>query len=257
MLARHFKRCQSDHSVFVKHTLSGTIILVIYVNDIIISKSDCCGIKEVKVQLKEHFQTKDLGQLRYFLGIEVAKRKHGLVLCQRKYIQDLLTETKILGSMPVDTPMDPNLKLDETDEKENPMFEDRKRYRSLVGKLIYLTVTRPDITFAVAAVSQYMQNPRKVHWEAVCRILNYLKKTIGMGVLYKRGSALDIISYSDTDWAGTKFGRRSTSGFCTFLGGNLVTWRSKKQNMVAKSSAEAEYCAMADTVCEIMWLRLC
>lgn len=92
----------------------------------------------------------------------------------------------MLGSKSVDTPMDPNLKLDETDEKENPMFEDQKSYRSLVGKLIYLTVTKPDITFAVAVVSWYMQNPRKVHWEVVCRILNYFKKTIGMRVLYKR-----------------------------------------------------------------------
>ena len=158
----------------------------------------------------------------------------------------------MLGSKLADSPMDPNTNLD---DEGSPNFEDKRRYRRLVGKLIYLTVTRPDITFAVSAISQYMHNPRKVHWEGVCRILRYLKQSIGMGVLYKKGTHLDIVSYSDADWAGSKGDRRSTSGYCTFLGGNLVTWRSKKQNVVERSSAEAEYRAMAHTACELSWLK--
>ena len=120
-------------------------------------------------ELKMHFHTKDLGRLRYFLGIEVAKGRHGLVLSQRKYTQALLSEIGMLGSKPAETLMDPNINMDEGSTE----FEDKRRYRRLVGKLIYLTVTRPDITFAVSAMSQYMQNPRKIHWEVACRILRY------------------------------------------------------------------------------------
>ncbi|KAK0572489.1 hypothetical protein LWI29_032276 [Acer saccharum] len=153
-------RCQSDHYVFVRHTSSGVVILVVYVDDIIISVSDVCGVEEVKTQLKKQFQTKDWGQLRYFLGIEVARGKNGLVLSQRKYTQGLFSEIHMLGSKPAKTPMDPNIHLD---DEGSPEFEDKRRYRRLVDKLIYLTVTRPDITFAMGAISQYMQNPKKVH----------------------------------------------------------------------------------------------
>lgn len=116
-------------------------------------------------------------------------------------------------------------------------------------------MTRPDITFAVSAISQYMQNPKQIHREAACRILKYLKQTVGIEVLYKKGKNLDVVSYSDADWAGSKADRKSTSGYCTFIGGNLVTWRSKKQNVVARSSAEAEYRAMAQTAWHPSWLN--
>ena len=229
-----FNRCHLDHSVFVKHTKVGVIILIVYVDDIINSSSDVDGIEEVKTKLKRKFQIKDLGKLRYFLGIEVARGIKGLILSQRKYVHDLLSEIDMLGSKPCDTPMDSNLKLDSSGSEE---FKDKRRFRSLVGKLIYLTVTRPNITFVVGIVSQFMENPKQIHWDAISRVLKYLKGTIGMGVLYKKGSNWDIISYSDADWARSKSDRRSTCGYCTFVGGNLVTLRSKKQNVVARSSA--------------------
>ena len=130
-------------------------------------------------------------------------------------------------------------------------LENIQQFQRLVGKLIYLTVTRPDISFAVSQISQFMHSPRTTHLDAINRILRYLKGTPGKGIWMKRNNTHDICGYSDADWAGA-FDRKSTTGFCVFVGGNLVTWKSKKQNVVARSSAEAEYRAMASTTSEMI-----
>ena len=124
----------------------------------------------------------------------------------------------------------------------------------MVGKLIYLIVTCPDITYTVGVVSQYMHAPRQPHYEAIYHILRYLKGAPRQGLLYKPFAFLSVTGFSDADWAGSRSDRRSTFGYCTFVGGNLVTWRSKKQNVVARSSAEVEYRAMAHTASEMLWV---
>ena len=134
-------------------------------------------------------------------------------------------------------------------------FGDPGRYRRLVGKLNYLTITRPDISFPVSVVSQFLQSPCDSHWDAVIRILRYIKSTPGQGVLYENRGHTQVIGYTDADWAGSPTDRRSTSGYCVFIGGNLISWKSKKQHVVARSSAEAEYRAMALATCELIWLR--
>ncbi|KAL0358150.1 UNVERIFIED_CONTAM: Retrovirus-related Pol polyprotein from transposon RE2 [Sesamum calycinum] len=221
-----FSRCQTDHSVFVQTTTSGMVVLAVYVDDILITGSEIVGIEEAKTYLQKHFVTKDLGRPRYFLGIEIAHSKHGISLSQRKYACDLLQKTGLLGTKPVDTPMDSN--PDFLNDDGN-YLEDKTKYRRLVGKLIYLTVTRPDISFAVGLVSQFMDKPRSIHWEAALRILKYIKASPGKGLLFKRHGHVKIEAYSDADYAGAKYYRKSTSGYCTYVGGNLVTWRSKKQ----------------------------
>ncbi|RVW97919.1 Retrovirus-related Pol polyprotein from transposon TNT 1-94 [Vitis vinifera] len=175
----------------------------------------------LKKLLTKEFEIKDLGNLKYFLGMEIARSKKGIAVSQRKYVLDLLNETGMLGCKPAETPMDTTVKLEESDGSA-PV--DKGRYQRLVGKLIYLSHTRPDIGFSVSVVSQFMNNPTEKHMTAVIRILRYLKMTPG-------------------------------KGYCSFVWGNLVTWRSKKQSVVARSSAEAEFRAMAQGICEGIWLN--
>ena len=246
-------RSTADHSVFYHHNSSGQCIyLVVYVDDIVITGNDQDGIQKLKQHLFTHFQTKDLGKLKYFLGIEIAQSSSGVVLSQRKYALDILEETGMLDCKPVDTPMDPNVKLV---PGQGESFGDPGRYRRLVGKLNYLTITRPDISFPVSVVSQFLQSPCDSHWDAVIRILRYIKSTPGQGVLYENRGHTQVIGYTDADWAGSPTDRRSTSGYCVVIGGNLISWKSKKQHVVARSSAEAEYRAMALATCELIWLR--
>ena len=123
-----------------------------------------------------------------------------------------------------------------------------------MGKLNYLTLTRPDIAFPVSVVSQFMNSPRTSHWDAIIHILRYLKKAPGRGILYKDHGHCKIEGFSDADWAGCPMDRRSTSGYCVFVGGNLVSWKSKKQAVVSRSSAESEYRAMAHATSELIWI---
>ena len=246
-------RNASDHSVFYKHTSEGQCIyLIVYVDDIVITGNDQDGITHLKAHLFKHFQTKDLGLLRYFLGIEVAQSSSGIVLSQRKYALDVLEETEMLNCKPMDSPMDPNVKLL---PRQGEPFTDPRRYRRFVGRLNYLTITQPDISFAVNVVNQFLQSPYVSHWDAVIRILRYIKNAPGRGLLYEDHGHSRVIGYCDADWAGSPSDRRSTSGYCVLVGGNLVSWKSKKQDVVARSSAEAEYRAMALATCELMWLK--
>ncbi|CAL9000577.1 unnamed protein product [Prunus brigantina] len=167
-----------------------------------------------------------LRSLKYFLGIEIASSSKGLFLNQRKYVLDLLQETGMLETKPVITPIDCKAKLG----LDGDLLADASSYQRLVGRLIYLTITRPDISHAVSLVSQFMHSPRSTHLQAVKRILRYLKGSIGRGILMRKNGNNQIIGYSDADWAGCKIDRKSTTGYCTFVGGNLVTWKSKKQS---------------------------
>ncbi|RVX02121.1 Retrovirus-related Pol polyprotein from transposon RE1 [Vitis vinifera] len=225
-----YSQCQTDHTLFVKLSPAGKLVVfIVYVDDIILVGDYEEEIRTIKSFLAAEFEIKDLGNLKYFLGMEIAKSRKGISVSQRKYVLDLLKETGMLGCKPVDTPMDPTTKLG---AKENCAPVDKGRYQRLVGKLIYLSHTRPDIGFSVSMVSQFMNNSNEEHMEVVYRILKFLKLTPGL--------------VQD---------QRSTSGYCTYVWGNLVTWRSKKQLVVSRSSAKAEFRAMAHDICEGIWLR--
>ncbi|XP_019422988.1 PREDICTED: uncharacterized protein LOC109332461 [Lupinus angustifolius] len=179
---------------------------------------------------------KNLGGLEYFLGIEVARSKKGIFLSQRKYVLDLLLETGLLNCKPIDTPMVQNHKLG---VYANQVPTNKERYQKLVGKLIYLSHTRPDIAYAISILSQFMHCSSEDHMGAVIRFLCYLKSSLGKGLMFCKNKHLNIDGYTDADWEGNITDRKSTLGYFTFVGGNLVTWRSKKQKVVALSSAEA------------------
>lgn len=247
-----YKQSNSDHTLFLRQRQGKITALIIYVDDMIVTGDDYEGISSLQNHLASEFEMKQLGDLKYFLGIEVARSKHGIFLSQRKYTMDLLSETGMLGCKPADTPMEQNHKYFLC---SSAVSTDKGRYQRLVGRLIYLTHTRPDIAYAVNVVSQFMHDPRKPHMDAVERILRYLKSTPGKGILFSNHGHLKVEGYTDADWAGSADNRRSTSGYLTFVGGNLVTWRSKKQPVVARSSAEAEFRGMAFGLCELLWLK--
>jgi hypothetical protein len=247
-----YKQSNSDHTLFFKHHNSRITVLIIYVDDMVITGDDSEEIERLQQQLASEFEMKDLGNLKYFLGIEVARGRDGIFLCQRKYVLDLLAETGMLDCKPISTPIEQNHRLAEYPD-QNPT--NQSRYQRLVGRLIYLSHTRPDVAYAVSVVSQFMHNPSESHMEAVLRILRYLKSSPGKGLMFSKHNHLEVSGYTDADWAGCINDRKSTSGYFTFVGGNLVTWRSKKQKVVARSSAEAEYRGMAQGVCELLWLR--
>ncbi|XP_050902766.1 uncharacterized mitochondrial protein AtMg00810-like [Lathyrus oleraceus] len=217
-----------------------------------LSGDDFEGIKALKQYLFQNFQTEDLGPLRYFLRIKVAQSKSGIVISQRKYALDILEETCLTDCKLVNTPMDPNVKL--LPNKGEP-YTDPGRYLRLVGKLDYLTLTRPDISFSISVVSQFLNSPCDNHCEAIIRILKYTKGSLGKWLIFCDRDNTDIIGYSDVDWVEDASDRRSTSDYCVFIGGNLISWKSKKQRIVARSSTEAEYRSMAHATCELLWLK--
>ena len=245
------QKSKSNHSVFYKNSSSSIILLVVYVDDIVIIGSDSKGILSLKSFLHSQFHTKDLGMLKYFLGVKVMRSKQGILLSQPKYVLDLLSETRKLGVKPCSTPMIPIVQMN----NEEDLFEDPKRYRTLVGKLNYFTVTRLDIAYSVSVLSQYMSSPTISHWAVVEHILCYLKEALGCGILYKTHGHTRIECFSDGDWARSKEDKKSILGYCVFFGGNLISWKSKKQSVVLWSSAKSKNQAMAQSICEIMWMH--
>ncbi|XP_019086329.1 PREDICTED: uncharacterized protein LOC109126889 [Camelina sativa] len=223
LLERGFRKSEAEHTLFTLPSDKGIVVILVYVDDIIITGNDKVGIQDTKTFLKSVFDIKDLGELKYFLGIEVYRSDEGLFLSQRKYALDLLSETGKLGSKAVPTPLEENYKAGGKGELDATPFEDVKQYRRLVGKLIYLTITRPDICFAVNQVSQHMQIPTVHHWNMVNQILKYLKGSPGQGIWMGRNKNTELVGYCDADYAGDREDRRSTTGYCIFLGGNLVT----------------------------------
>ncbi|XP_050160426.1 uncharacterized mitochondrial protein AtMg00810-like [Malus sylvestris] len=178
--------------------------------------------------LNKKFAIKDLGTLKYFLGIEMAHSHKGFFLNQRKYVMDLLHEAKMTDCKPARTPLDSNLKL----KTQGDPIPNLSYYQRMVGKLIYLTITRPDISYVVSLVSQFMHYPSMDHLKIVHHVLRYLKGSIGRGILMHNNSHTHISGYTDADRVGNSLDRKSTTGFCMFMGGNLVTWKSKKQSIV-------------------------
>ncbi|RVW17952.1 Retrovirus-related Pol polyprotein from transposon RE1 [Vitis vinifera] len=254
MRAFGYRQSNSDHTLFLKKQHGKITTLIVYVDDMVVTGNDPKERKALQNYLSREFEMKDLGPLKYFIGIEVSRSSEGIFLSKKKYALDLLQETGMLGCQPVNTPIEEGLKLC---VEPNQVSTDKGRYQRLVGRLMYLAHTRPDLAYALSVVSQYMHNPGEQHMNAIMRILRYLKNAPGKGILFaKNVDHQSIEVYTDADWAGAVDDRRSTSGYFTFVGGNLVTWKSKKQNVVARSSAEAEFRGMALRLCEALWLRL-
>ena len=246
-----FTQSNADHSLFVKTDGENFIALLIYVDDIVIASNNDKSVANLKVLLDKRFKLKDLGQLKYFLGLEVVRSGKGISISQRHYVLELFSNAGVLGCKTRNSPMDPNVKLSQT---EGELLEDPLVYRRMIGKLLYLTITRPDLAYSVNRLSQFMTAPRAPHLQAARHVLQYIKGTAGQGLFFSSSSIVQLKAFADSDWASCPDTRRSISGFCVFLGDSLVSWKSKKQQTVSRSSAEAEYRSMANATCELMWL---
>jgi hypothetical protein len=246
-----FMEAKSDTSLFVHHHGTETAYLLLYVDDIVLTASSQSLLRRLVDALQREFPVKDLGVLHHFLGVTVEARPSRL-LHQRQYTLDILEQAKMIACKPCSTPVDTQAKLSEA---QGDPVEDPTGYRSLAGALQYLTFTRPDISYAVQQISLHMHDPREPHLAALKRLLRYLRGTVDYGLLLHRSTSSELVVYTDADWAGCPDTRRFTSGYAFFLGGNLVSWSSKRQPVVSRSSAEAEYRAVANDVAEAAWLR--
>ncbi|CAJ2668996.1 unnamed protein product [Trifolium pratense] len=251
-----FKASKCDPSLFIYSHNRQVVYLLVYVDDIIITGSSLTLVQHLVTKLDSVFSLKQLGNLDYFLGIEVKHLTDGsLLLTQSKYIKDLLVKTNMIDSNPIATPMMSSCKLSKvgSDSVADPTL-----YRSVVGSLQYATITRPEISFAVNKVCQFMSAPLESHWTAVKRILRYLKGTSHIGLkLFPTNvhHPLSLKAYCDADWASDPDDRRSTSGAAIFFGPNLVSWWSRKQQVVARSSTEAEYRSLAQATADVLWVQ--
>ncbi|KAI3523467.1 hypothetical protein L1887_01631 [Cichorium endivia] len=248
-----FTHSRSDHSLFILRRGADTAYLLLYVDDILLVTSSHTLRHTLLKLLAAEFAMKDLGPLSYFLGIAVTRNQDGsLFLSQQKYAKEVLRRSGFENCKPIPTPVGSSSKVSKDDGK---LLDNPTEFRQLAGALQYLTFTRPDISYAVQQVCMHMHAPRTTHLTALKRILRYISGTITHGLTLTRSATTSLLSYTDADWAGCPDTRRSTSGYCIFMGNNLLSWSSKRQTTISRSSAEAEYRAVANVVSETCWIR--
>lgn len=252
LVALGFQRSESEHAVYIRGVSKHRLVVGVYVDDLIITGGSHSELKQFKEEMKATFQMADLGLLRYYLGLEVIQNNGCITVSQGAYAVKILTAAGLSDCNPSHTPMESRLKLSKA---STAPAADATEYRRIVGALRYLVNTRPDIAYAVGYVSRFMEKPTTEHLVAVKRVLRYVAGTVNFGCHYgrKKGGS-DLVGYSDSDLAGDVDTRRSTTGVLFFLDGNLVTWQSQKQKVVALSSCEAEYIAATTATCQGVWL---
>ncbi|GJW67869.1 retrovirus-related pol polyprotein from transposon TNT 1-94 [Tanacetum coccineum] len=252
LLAQGFSKGVVDPTLFIRKTGKHTLHVQIYVDDIIFASTDPKDCDRFSNEMSSKFQMSMMGQISFFLGLQISQNPRGIFINQSKYANEILKKFDLHKSDPVDTPMVERTKLDE-DLSGIPV--DQTQYRSMIGSLMYLTASRPDLVFAVCMCARYQSKPTKKHLEAVKRVFRYLQGSINMGLWYPKDTAMALTAYADADHAGCQDTRRSTSGGAQFLGDKLVSWSSKKQTSTSISSTEAEYIAMSGCCAQILWMR--
>jgi len=248
-----FTQNRADNCVYYKETGNDRIILIIWVDDLLIASRDSDSLNDVKKMLTARFKMKDLGELKHFLGIDFNQSEGEVRMNQKRYISKILEKFGMSECKSRSTPCEQKLNLDGDEE-----LCDSRRYREVIGSLIYvMTCTRPDLSWIVSKLSQYLSQPKQQHMMAAKHVMRYLKCTINKELCYKKSKeALKLVAYSDADWAADLRDRRSTTGYCVGLTekGPVVSWKSKKQPTVALSTYEAEYMALAATTQECLYL---
>ncbi|KAJ9540987.1 hypothetical protein OSB04_027493 [Centaurea solstitialis] len=247
-----YSKGKIDNTLFIKREGEHIMLVQIYVDDIIFG-STCPNFCDIFSKLlMTRYEMSMMGELNFFLGLQVKQLSAGIFINQAKYIKDILKKYNLENAKIMKTPMSPSCALDsDPDEKA----VDVTTYRGMIGSLMYLTASRPDIMFSTCLCARYQSKPKESHLKAVKRIFRYLKGTVNLGLWYPKGSGYELTGYTDADHGGCKLDRKSTTGHIQFLGDKLVSWASKKQNCVSLSTAEAEYVAAASCCSQIIWMR--
>ena len=224
-----YSQSSYDHSLFTKIVGDDIAAILIYVDDLLITGNSSVLIQDLKATLHSNFKMKDLGDLKYFLGIEVLRSRNGIILSQRKYALELISDCGLGGSKPASTPLESGVKLttveydEATAKTDDPLYANVTAYQRLIGRLLYLTTTRPDICFAVQVLSQFMQKPKVSHWEAALRLVRYIKGCPGQGILLSSKDNNELEAFCDSDWASCPNTRRSVTGYVIKLGNSLIS----------------------------------
>jgi hypothetical protein len=247
-----FEKGKVDKTLFIKKIKNHTLLVQVYVDDINFGSTNKELCEEFSSIMQGEFEMSMMGKMNHFLGLQIKQLKDGIFINQSKYCKELLKRFDMDSCKAMSTPMGSGTYVD---QDESGTSIDITKYRGMIGSLLYLTASHPDIMFSVCLCARFQANPKESHLMAVKRIMKYLKGTTNVGLWYPKGSVCNLLGYSDADYAGCKTDRKSTSGTCHILGNALVSWSCKKQACVALSTAEAEYIA-ADSCCaQILWLK--
>ncbi|GJV97844.1 putative ribonuclease H-like domain-containing protein, partial [Tanacetum coccineum] len=241
-----------NKTLFIKKDKGDILLVQVYVDDIIFGSTKKSLCVEFEQMMHKRFQMSSIGELTFFLGLQVKQKDDGIFISQDKYVADILKKFDFATVKTTSTPIETNKALLKDEEAEDV---DVHLYRSMIGSLMYLTASRPDIMFVVCACARFQVTPKVSHLHAVKRIFRYLKGQPKLGLWYPRDSPFDLEAFSDSDYAGASLDRKSTTGGCQFLGKRLISWQCKKQTIVANSTTEAEYVAAANCCGQVLWVQ--
>ncbi|GJW62977.1 putative ribonuclease H-like domain-containing protein [Tanacetum coccineum] len=252
LLENGFRRGTIDKTLFIKKNKSDIMLVQVYVDDIIFGSTTQSMCTEFEDCMHKRFQMSSMGELTFFLGLQVKQQPDGIFISQDKYVADILKKFDFCSIKTATTPIESNKPLV---KDEDGVDVDVHVYRSMIGSLMYLTASRPDIMFAVCACARFQVTPKASHLNAVKRIFRYLKHQPKLGLWYPRDSPFELEAFSDSDYGGASLDRKSTTGGCQFLGRRLISWQCKKQTIVANSTTEAEYVAAANCCGQVLWIQ--
>ncbi|GJZ76738.1 putative ribonuclease H-like domain-containing protein [Tanacetum coccineum] len=252
LLDNGFQRGKIDKTLFIKRDKSDILLVQVYVDDIIFGSTRKKMCTEFEKMMHKKFQMSSMGELTFFLGLQVKQKEDGIFISQDKYVNEILNKFGFSDVKTARTPMETQKALLKDADGEDV---DEHLYRSMIGSLMYLTSSRPDIMFAVCACARFQVNPKVSHLHAVKRIFRYLKGQPKLGLWYPKDSPFDLVAYTDSDYIGASLDRNSIIGGYQFLGCRLISWQCKKQTMVANSTTKVEYIAASNCCGQVLWIQ--
>jgi len=251
-MSHNYERGKIDKTLFIQKSNFVVILVQIYVDDIIFGSTNDRLCEEFVTTMQGEFKMSMMGEISFFLGLQVKQSKDGLFLNQSKYCKKILKRFEMENCKEASIPMPTNYYMD---ANAAGIFVDQTKYRGLIGSLFYLTASRPNIMFVVCLCARFQSNPKESHFKAAKRILKYLKETSTVGLWYPSHSHIQLVGYSGSDFASCKLDRKCTSGTYHLLGSSLISWHSKKQACVALCTVEVEYIAAGSCRAQILWIK--